>query len=121
MQTIVSRSQAFYCADNKIIDYKTDFFEKYFENYPNFDKEKAMDFAYCLLNYQVKNELDPKYVIDCIQYYLTMLLKANYNNKNLLNIILKDIEKTQNAKKMADSYIKEQTIYEDLAFYFAKK
>jgi hypothetical protein len=39
----------------------------------------------------------------------------------LTSIIYKDIEKTQNSKKMLDAYIKEQTVYEDLAFYFIKR
>ena len=38
-----------------------------------------------------------------------------------MNIIYKDIEKTQNSKNMLDAYIKEQTVYEDLAFYLVKR
>lgn len=121
LQTIVSRSEAFYCSDAKIVEYKTDFFKKYFENYPKFNKDTALDFAQTLLNYQTQNELETDYVIDCIQYYLIELAKSNSNNKALLSIIFKDVEKTQNSKKMADAYIKEQTVYEDLAFYFAKR
>lgn len=121
LQTIVSRSQSFYVPDTKIIEYNTEFFAKYFSDYPVFNKQNALDFAACLLNYQNENELETKYIIDCLQYHLLNLAKVNSNNCRLLSIIYKDMEKTQTAKKMADSYIKEQTIYEDLAFYFVRR
>ena len=120
IQTVVSRSQAFYMADAKNIDYSIDFFQKYFSDYPIFNKANALDFAQCLLNYQTENGLEPIYVLDCIQYYLTQLLKSNSANTILARKIFKDIEKVQNSKKMLDAYIKEQTVYEDLAFYFSK-
>lgn len=121
LQTIISRSQAFYMADAKIINYNIDFLQNYFSEYPVFKKENALNFAMNLLNYQNENSLEPYYIIDCIQYYLNELAKANYRNDNLLKIIYKDINKTQNAKQMLKSYIKEQTVYEDLAFYFAQR
>lgn len=121
LQTIVSRSQAFYAADTKNIEYNTEFFAKYFSDYPVFNKQNALDFAACLFDYQKDNGLETKYIIDCLQYYLIELAKSNNNNRELLSIIYRDMEKTQNAKKMADSYIKEQTIYEDLAFYFVRR
>ena len=107
-------------ADAKNIDYSIDFFQKYFSDYPIFNKANALDFAQCLLNYQTENGLEPIYVLDCIQYYLTQLLKSNSANTILARKIFKDIEKVQNSKKMLDAYIKEQTVYEDLAFYFSK-
>ena len=120
LPTIVSRSQAFYVADSKNSVYNVAFFEKYFEQYPKFDKDCALDFAQTLYSYQIENNLEPAFIIDCIQYYLTQLIKANIGNSILLNEIYKDIEKTEISKKMIESYIKEQTVYEDLAFYFAK-
>lgn len=121
LQTIVSRSQAFYAADTKIIEYNTDFFAGYFSDYPNFNLQSALDFSSALLNYQTENEFEPEYILDCIQYYLVQLAKSNSNNKNLLSIIYRDIEKTQTAKRMIESYVKERTVYEDLAFYFGKR
>ncbi len=121
LQTIVSRSQAFYVADARHSDYSFDFFQKYFNNYPNFSKDYAIDFAQTLLNYQNDNNLEPVYIIDCIQYYLTELLKSNSKNPILTSKIYKDITKTETSKKMLASYIKEQTVYEDLAFYFSKQ
>lgn len=120
LQTIVSRSQAFYVADSKNSIYNVEFFKKYFEQYPEFDKDSALDFAQTLYTYQIENDLEPTYIIDCIQYYLTQLIKANINNSILVNKIYSDIEKTEKSKKMLDAYIKEQTVYEDLAFYFVK-
>ena len=120
LQTIVSRSQAFYVADSKNSVYNVEFFEKYFEQYPEFDKDSALDFAQTLYTYQVENNLEPTYIIDCIQYYLTQLIKANINNSILVNKIYADVEKTEKSKKMLNAYIKEQTVYEDLAFYFVK-
>ena len=118
LQTIVSRSQAFYVADSKISVYNVEFFEKYFEQYPEFNKDYALDFAQTLYTYQIENNLEPTYIIDCIQYYLTQLIKANISNSILVNKIYRDIEKTEKSKKMLNAYIKEQTVYEDLAFYF---
>ena len=118
LQTIISRSESFYIADVKNTKYQTEFFEKFFSSYPLFEKQHVLDFSQCLLNFQTENNMNPKYIIDCIQYYLIQLLKSNSNNKLLLNRILKDIQKTEKSKKMIDSYIKEQTVYEDLAFYF---
>ena len=120
LQTIVSRSQAFGVPDSRYEEYNTDFIKPFFVNYPIFSKERALDFASALLTYQLDNELESEYIINCVQYYLTELAKANSQNAALLRKIYKDIEKTENSKKMLRSYIKEQSVYEDLAFYFAK-
>ena len=119
LQTIVSRSQAFYVPDKRIEEYNIDFFKKYFNNYPMFNKANALDFASDLLLYQSENNLESEYIINCIQFYLKELAKTNIQNQILVKKIFKDIEKTENSKKMLRSYIKEQTVYEDLAFYFA--
>lgn len=121
LQTIISRSQAFYMADSKIIEYKTDFISKFFESYPNLKKENALGFANYLYSYQTENNLEPEYILDCIQYYLAQLAKANFNNKPLLNIIYKDIDKTSKSKQMLKAYIKEQSVYEDLSFYLTNR
>ncbi len=118
LPTIVSRSQLFSVPDFININYEIDFFKDYFENYPVFRKNNPLDFAQVLFNYQQEKEYSPLYIIDCIQYYLTELLKSNTNNKLLARKIYKDIQKTENSKKMLKAYIKEQTVYEDLAFYF---
>ncbi len=118
--TIVSRSQSFYMADTKHSEYVVDFFSKFFNQYPKFNKETALDFAQCLYNYQTENNLEPEYIIDCIQYYLLELLKNNYSNKFLAKKIYKDLEKTESSKKMLEAHIKEAPVYEDLAFYFTK-
>ncbi len=121
IQTIVSRSQAFYVPDVKITDYNTQFLSEYFKDYPLFKKNTALDFALYLFNYQTQNNLNGIYILNSIQYYLTEILKLNYNNKLLRTIIRDDIEKLNDSKKMLKSYIKEQMVYEDLAFYFEKR
>ncbi len=121
LQTIISRSQAFYMPDMQVMEYEVDFFKDYFGQYPCFQKEKALDFAQCLLNYQIEKSLEPEYIIDCIQYYLEETAKYNSKNRCLLSVIHKDIDKTQQSKNMIKAYIKEQTVYEDLAFYFAQR
>ncbi len=120
LQTIVSRSQAFFMPDTKSLNYNTDFFRKYFKNYPEFNKDNALNFAQTLLSYQTENNLAPVYILDCIQYFLAECLKNNYNNSVIVSKIYKDIKKTEDSKKMLKAYIKEQSIYEDLAFYFTK-
>ena len=121
LQTIVSRSQTFYMPDSQYIGYEFEFFKKYFNDYPRFNMNLALDFSRALLNYQTENSLEPSYIIDCIQFYLIEILKANSHNKLLQNKIYKDITKLENSKKMLKAYIKEQTVYEDLAFYFSKR
>lgn len=121
IQTIVSRSQAYFVPDAKMTEYETGFFARFFENYPSFDKNKALDFALFLLKYQDENKLESKYILDCIQYYLVELAKNNSNNKILFSIIKKDIEKVENAKKMLQSHIDKTPIFEDLAFYFVQR
>lgn len=120
LQTIVSRSQAFGVPDSRYEEYNTDFIKPFFVNYPIFSKEHALDFASALLTYQLDNDLESEFIINCVQYYLTELAKANSQNAALLKKIYKDIEKTENSKKMLRSYIKEQSVYENLAFYFAQ-
>ncbi len=121
LQTIVSRSQVFYAADSRVTNYECDFFKKYFNNYPYFDINDALEFAQTLQDYQNNNNLKPLYIIDCIQFYLTEILKNNQENKVLSNRIFRDIRETEKAKQMLKKYIKEQTVYENLAFYFAGK
>lgn len=121
LQTIVSRSQAFNVPDAKSTNYEVEFFKRYFNSYPKFNKDTALDFAQTLINYQNDNNLEPKYILDCIQYYLAQLARSNSSNSVLMAVIYKDLEKVEKAKKMIDSYIKEQTVYEDLAFYFTKR
>lgn len=120
LQTIVSRSQAFNVPDTINYVYNVDFFAEYFDSYPCFSAERALDFSQTLYSYQYENNLEAKYIIDCIQYYLVQLVKSNLNNSVLINKIYRDIEKLEESKRMLDSYIKEQIVYEDIAFYFTK-
>lgn len=120
ISTIVSRSQAFYVPNFVKEEYKTDFLINLFKYYPDFSADEALDFAKYLLDYQHKNELEPKCVLDSMQAYLKEVIKANLNNMTLVRKAYKDIERIQQSKKMLYSYLKEQLVYEDLAFYFAK-
>lgn len=120
IQTIISRSQSFFVPNFNKEEYETGFLEDYFQDYPEFNKDNALKFSKFLLDYQVENELPPKYMLDCIQFYLKEIIKANLNNTLLIQKAYLDIEKIQECKKMLDSYIKEQLVYEDLAFYFTK-
>lgn len=117
--TIVSRSQAFYVPGIFDEEYKVDFLMDLFKYYPEFSVNDAVDFSNYLYDYQHKNDLNPYYILDCIQFYLSEILKRNLNNKKLTKKIYRDIAKIQTSKKMLDSYVKEQTVYEDLAFYLS--
>ena len=121
ISTIVSRSQSFSIADNKKETYDYSFLEKYFENYPTFNKGDVFNMVDAITKHQISNDLAPNFIIDCIQAYLSDILKSNINNQSLTKTILKDVEKMEEYKRMLKSHVKETTIYEDLCFYFAKR
>lgn len=121
LQTIVSRSQAFFIPEVKSVEYDTKFLEKYFANYPVFKKDFALEFSEFLYAYQVEHKSEPEYILNCLQYYFLQMIKANSSNTVLFNMINKDIKKIEEAKRMLKSYIKEAEVYENLAFYFADK
>ena len=121
IQTVVSRSQAFFVPDTKLQNYETGFFSRFFENYPNFNKNSALDFASFLSKYQTENNLEPHYIIDCMQYYLSEIVKTNYKNQTFLNLVYKDINKLEEAKNMLKTYIDKDIVFENLAFYFVQR
>lgn len=121
ISTIVSRSQAFYMGDDKKETYNYSFLQDCFSNYPTFSKGDVFKMVETLLNHQTKNDLSPLYILDCIQAYLADILKANTQNQTIINTIYKDIERTETAKQMIKDYVKENIVYEDLSFYFAKR
>lgn len=120
IQTIISRSQSFFVPSFIKEAYDISFLEESLGNYPEFNVADALKFSKLLLEYQVEKDLTPKYILDCVQFYLKEVIKANLDNKTLMHKAYLDIEKIQDSKKMIDSYIKEQVVYEDLAFYLAK-
>ena len=121
ISTIVSRSQSFSIPDNKKEIYDYSFLEKYFQNYPAFNKSDVFNMFDTLTKHQTVNDLAPNFIIDCIQAYLSDILKSNINNQELTRTILKDIEKMEEYKRMLKARVKENVIYEDLSFYFAKR
>lgn len=121
LQTIVSRSQAFFIPETKFVEYDTKFLEKYFANYPVFKQNSALEFSEFLYSYQIEHKSEPEYILNCMQYYLLQMIKANSANMVLFNMINKDIKKIEESKKMLKSYIKEAEVYENLALYFAGK
>lgn len=120
IQTIISRSQSFFVPSFIKETYDVGFLEDSLKNYPEFHMSDALRFSKLLLEEQLEKDLTPKYILDCIQFYLKELIKANLDNKIIVNKAYSDIEKIQDSKRMIDSYIKEQGVYEDLAFYLAK-
>lgn len=120
IQTIISRSQSFFVPNFNKEEYEIEFLEDYFQDYPDFNKDIALKLSKFLFDYQVENNLTAKYILDCIQFYLKEIIKSNLGNKLLVLKAYSDIEKVQESKKMLDSYVKEQLVYEDLAFYLAK-
>ena len=121
ISTIVSRSQAFSISDNKKEIYDYSFLNNYFQNYPTFNKGEVFNMFDALTKHQATNDLSPSFIIDCIQAYLSDILKSNINNQELTRTILKDINKMEEYKRMLKAKVKENTVYEDLCFYFAKR
>lgn len=119
IQTIISRSQAFYVPSYSKTVYNTEFLTDYMVQYPQFDKDSALKFSKHLYNYQQESGLSINDVMDAIQFYLKEILKTNVDNKTLSHKIYDDIKKIQELKQMSAAYVKEQFIYETLSLYFA--
>ncbi|MDD3238090.1 MAG: hypothetical protein PHV37_08355 [Candidatus Gastranaerophilales bacterium] len=120
ISTIISRSQSFFVPSFKKEKFETEFLLDWFADYPNFPVDNSLRFSKRMLEYQNSNGYKPQYILDCIEYYLVQIIKSNIDNKQLFSKIMNDIQKIQDSKKMLNSYVKDQTVFEDLAFYFAK-
>ena len=68
-----------------------------------------------------KKEQDLDYTIDCLQIYLTELLKKNINNSTLSRRIKNDAEKIHNASNMLKSSVKEQTVADEIGYLLTQK
>lgn len=118
IQTVVSRSQCFYVPSFVRESSETSFLSGWLDEYPNLDKSEALRFSKHLYDYQIKEEIRSESVLNAIQNYLGEFVRANLSSKNLVNKTIKDIEKIEVYKKMLASYVKEQSVYDEIAFYF---
>lgn len=118
IETIISRSQCFYVPSYNAQNYDTEFLKDVMEDYPNIKKVDVLDAVQRLEDAMIAKGYSAEYVMDCLEYYLAQMMKANLENKILVQKIRKDILKIQHAKKELESYIRQRLIFEDLFFSF---
>lgn len=121
ISTIISRSQTFIVPAFEREVYDLSFFSEILKNYPSFSPSSALPFSQALSKYQKESGYDIFYILDCFQQYIKEMIKANYMNMQFMKKAIADIEKIEEFKKMANAYIKDSVIYENLAFYLAGK
>ncbi len=119
ISTIISRSQTFIVPVFEREVYDLSFFSEILKNYPSFSLSQALPFSLALSKYQKESGYDIFYILDCLQQYIKEMIKANSGNMQFMKKALPDIEKIEEFKKMANAYIKDNVIYENLAFYLA--
>ncbi len=115
IQTIISRSQAFFVPSFNKKRINTDFLNESLANYPNFSPTDALRFSTKMLEIMAINSLDATEILDSIQIYLKDMILANNENKIFIQYALKSIEKAEESKKMLLSHIKDQTVLEDFS------
>lgn len=118
IETIISRSQCFYVPSACRTAPDTEFLNTILSNYPTIKKIDVINIVQELSEKIKENSYKMDYVLDCLEYYFSQMLKRNLNNKILIQKIKKDIMNIQHAKKQNDAYIKPQIILEDLFFKF---
>ena len=116
IETIVSRSQAFYVPSMPRIDFDMEMPGEILRDYPNIRKQDVLKIAQTLLKLQQEKGCSSDYILNSIQYYLAELMKSNISNKLLVNKIKQDILVIQQAKQELDSYIRPQLIFENMLF-----
>ena len=67
------------------------------KNYWTFEKAKVLEFSEELL--KLTSENNPSDIFTQIENYMRMVLKENFNNKQLFYRVLKDIEQVEVAKR----------------------
>ena len=112
ISTIVSRSLVFKMPalyEKNSIDVKN-----FFENYPNENILSSIEKAYELINFQSANNFDMLDILDSMQEYLFKMMKINFDNENLRNIINFDIKKIQKTKKQIIALVSPKYALESL-------
>lgn len=120
LQTIISRSQAFYIHSKELPLPELNGIEEVFKYYPYRDYQSTKEFTQRLEDWQKENKLTLEQTIDYSQEYLKNLLETNINDKNTTNTITSDIFKFEEARKMAQTKFKDFVIYENLTYKLYK-
>ena len=116
IETIVSRSQAFYVPSLPEIEYDIETAASLLADYPDIQKKEVLKLVQSILSVQQEKDYKTEFLLDSFQYYFAQLMKNNLDNKLLVNKLKKDILSIQKAKKELNSYIKPQLILENLMF-----
>jgi len=114
LQTILSRSQAFFVPSKSDYDYNFSIIDGVFTNYRNILRADAFNTAEELQNLSQKySDLD---IINSIQNYILFCLKSNPNDRTYL----KDLEVTEDAKNQLRLGINSASIYENICLKLIK-
>lgn len=120
ISTIVSRSQAFYIPGNSKQTFDYGFLTDILKNYPNIDRNQMMKISDFLTDYAKENGLPISDIILSLQSFLKDLIIQNADNPVLKQKIFNDINLLQNALKMTQSSVREQTVADELGFILTK-
>jgi len=121
ISTIVSRSQAFFVPGFEKKKYDLSEISELMRKYPHFREDDQLKISDKLMEITSKNEQSLDYTIDCLQVYLTELLKENVQNSTLVRKIKSDAEKIHNASNMLKSSVKEQTVADEIGYLLTQK
>lgn len=121
ISTIVSRSQAFFVPGFEKPVRNMDSIEELMRKYPNFDEGDELKISDKLIEISEKNGQSLSDTIDCLQEYLTELLKNNFQSRTISKKIRDDIDKLHNISNMLKSNIKEQTAADETGYLLTQK
>ena len=114
LQTILSRSQAFFVPSSNDYDYNFSIIEGIFTNYKRILRADAFDTAENL--YNLSKKYSDTEIINSIQNYILFCLKSAPNE----NSYIKDLEATEEAKNQIRLGMNNISIYEDLCLKLIK-
>lgn len=118
IETIVSRSQAFfipsYMQDNK----EYSLIEDVFEDYPNIERQASFDIAQKL--FELSKEHGADVILEQIQNFFTSCMNSNSSNSFFVSNVLRQLKIVEEAKKQIAIKINPQLVFEQMCLELTK-
>lgn len=114
--TIISRSQCFYVPSTPPNPCAESFLNEIMNGYPNLSKNDMLNFSKRLIEIGKDKSYSTDFIIDCLQSYITDIIKANIHNKAFLKKAYGHIFLLQEAKNQLNAYMKDSTVLDNIAF-----